>query len=107
MVSVIFPHNTTFNEEIFARLTRHSLAPYRLGSIKGSDIYQVTEGWQREVLLSDDNIHAVNNAEEFENAVQNPKLFSIFVLKNASLTQEITKRILERNALSKTVFWEA
>lgn len=94
------------NSEILARLTRQSLIPYRLGSVNGSDIYQVNESWQREELLKDENVRAVVSADDFESAVQNPKVFTIFVLKTASLTQEIAERILERNSLNKTVFWE-
>lgn len=92
--------------ELLRRLSRQSLDRFYLGAVNGSDIYQIQEGWQREILTNDPAITIAINAREFEDAVRAQDISSIFVPHNASLTQEIAERILNRNPLSKTVYWE-
>jgi hypothetical protein len=92
--------------ELLRRLARKTLQPAYVGSVNGSDIYQISEGWQREVLLGDSDVVVVRSASEFETAVESPHTHTLFVPSRAALTQEIAERILERNPLSKTIFWE-
>ncbi len=93
--------------ELLRRLSRQTLADFYLGNINGSDIYQVQAGWQQEILSHDSDVVVVNTGTEFETAVASSECRSIYVPKKAVITQEIAERILQRNPLSKTVFWEA
>ena len=93
--------------ELLRRLSRQTLAPTFLGTVNGSDIYQVREGWQKEILASDTSVKIALNSTDFENAVVSANINSIFVPHSAALTQEIAERILLRNPLSQTIYWEA
>ena len=93
--------------ELLRRLSRQTLDTAYLGAVNGSDIYQVQEGWQREILINDPAVTTVMSATEFEEAVRAPEISSIFVPHNAAVTQEVAERILNRNALLKTIYWEA
>lgn len=76
-------------------LARQTLIENWLDSVNGSEIYQVpSASWQRCELLKDNVVCTVQDAIEFEGAVQNPKVFTIFVPATAYLTQEIAIRIL-------------
>lgn len=89
-------------------LARQTCMENWLDSVNGSEIYQVpNESWQKSELLNDNDVCTVQDAVEFEGAVQNPKVFTIFVPATAYLTQEIAIRILERNPFNKTIYWEA
>ena len=92
--------------ELLSRMARTTLQDGFLDSINGSDIYQVTEGWQRETLLSEKEVAVVRSSEEMEKAMQTPDIYTILVIKTAAITQEIAERILNRSPLSKTIFWE-
>jgi hypothetical protein len=94
------------SSELLRRLARKTLQPAYVGSVGGSDIYQISQSWQREVLLGDSDVTITHNTTEFENAVQSANFQAIFVPYDAALTQEVAERILLRNPLSKTIFWE-
>lgn len=93
--------------ELLRQLSRQTLDGAYLGTVNGSDIYQVQTGWQREVLAVDAAVTSVSTVAEFEDAVISEKVASIFVPKAAALTQAIAERILLRHPLSKTIYWEA
>ncbi len=79
-----------------------------LDSVNGSDIYQVpAQSWQAGELLKYQEVCTVYDARAFEEAVQNPKVRTIFVPDAAHLTQGLAVAILRRNPLRKHVFWEA
>lgn len=92
--------------ELLRRLSRQTLDNSFLGSFNGSEIYQLQAGWQKEVLANDDDVVIAMSSTEFEDAVIAPEVSSILVPCNAALTQEIVERILLRNSLSKTIYWE-
>jgi hypothetical protein len=98
---------TPEQEELLKRLTRASVTANLLAQVGGSMVYQVTAGWPREELLRDPDVQVIADAESFEEAARAPHIYSLFVPKDARLTQEIAERILQRNPLAKTVFWEA
>lgn len=92
--------------ELLRILSRKTLEDMYLGSVNGSDIYQLQQGWQREIIAADPAVCVVMNTTDFEQAVISPDVSSIFVPHNAVITQELVERILLRNPLSKTVYWE-
>ena len=83
----------TLVEALLPRLARQTVMPAKLASINGSEIYQISECWQREILLGEDNIAVTESTAEFENAVQNPDKQTIFVTKTAAIS--IARTIFE------------
>jgi hypothetical protein len=77
-----------------------------LETVNGSEIYQVKDGWPRAVLEETGTIMVVDNAQTFEQAVQDPTMPGIYVARHAAMTEEMATRILTRNSLPKTIFWE-
>lgn len=92
--------------EFLSRMARATLNDAFLASIHGCDVYQVTQGWQREVLLGEKNIVIARNTGEMRDAVQASDVYTIFIPKESNLTQEIAERILEDSRFAKTIFWE-
>lgn len=97
---------TTIQKDLLESIARQDLMLNPVGCVNDSSIYQVSAGWQREKLLGDADVIIVQDALEFEGVLKNPNQHTLFIPKDALLTQEIAERILERNVLSKTVFWE-
>ena len=73
----------------------------------GSEVYAVPQGWECEQLKADPQVTTAISTVAFEAAVKDVDCATIFIPKQAALTLEMVKRVLGRNALSKTIFWEA
>ena len=95
-------------ERIACRLARQQvMAAGKFLTVAGSDVYQVKAGWECAQLQQDPNVARASTVVEFESAVQDPEQVTVFIPKNATITQETLERVLARNSQDKTVFWEA
>jgi hypothetical protein len=78
-----------------------------LARAKESIIYAVTGDWQQRFFRDAENVVKPLSALEFEAAVQDSTVETIFVPEEAALTLEIAQRILQRNPQIMTIYWEA
>jgi hypothetical protein len=81
------------------------LRGHRLGSIDGSDVFAVPSGWPAEQLRSERTVRTVSTAMELETAVQDDRVSTIFVPRD-TFGWATLEKILLRNSLVKTIYWE-
>lgn len=79
----------------------------KLASVGGSNIYLTKAGWECEQIKADPNVTKVISVLQLEAAVQDPNIATIFVPTASALTLDMAERVLARNGLDKTLFWEA
>lgn len=93
--------------EMLFTIACQSSSKIKLAAAKDSVIYAVTGDWQQRFFIDAENVIKPRSALEFEAAVQDPTAETIFVPEDAALTLEIAHRILQRNPLTKTIYWGA
>ena len=96
----------TSNLGLLSRIAHKTLQAECVDVVNTSTIYQISEGWQRDVLIANGHMTIATDTLELEEAVQQPNIYTILIPLKAALTQELTKRILLRNPLPKTILWE-
>lgn len=69
-----------------------------------SKIYYTPSKIEEVILSQLQNGTSAKTLAEFEAAVQNPEIESIYIGKYAAITSAALKNILERNGLSKTIY---
>lgn len=95
-------------ELIASRLARQQvIAAGKTLEVGGSEVYKVQAGWECAQIRQDPNVVEVTTVAELEAAVQDPEQATIFVPNDAAVTLEILERVLKRNSLEKTIFWQA
>lgn len=77
----------------------------KIGNIEGSTVFSVPGGWPAELLRSEADIVTTETPTAFEMAVQDPDTRAVFVPAD-TFGWNLMERILRRNSLSKTIFWE-
>ena len=77
----------------------------KIGNIEGSTVFSVAGGWPAELLRSEAGIVTTETPTAFEMAVQNPDTRAIFVPVD-TFGWNLMEKILRRNSLAKTIFWE-
>jgi hypothetical protein len=77
----------------------------KLANIEGSDIFSIAAGWPADMLRKEPGVVTVQTPTELEVAVQSRDLHTIFVPRD-TFGWSMLERILTRNSLAKTIFWE-
>lgn len=77
----------------------------RLGRIEGSDIFAVPSGWAAAEIRAEPGIVTATTPAELETALQDGDAHGVFVPRFA-FGWSLLERILCRNGLVKTIFWE-
>jgi hypothetical protein len=77
----------------------------KIGTVEGSDIFAVPRGWAAELLRSEADVVTAETPSTFDTALQEPDTRAIFVPRN-TFGWNLMERILGRNSLVKTIFWE-
>jgi hypothetical protein len=77
----------------------------KMSRIEGSDVFSIAHGWQAELLQKEAGISVVSSPTEFEQALQDEGAATVFVPR-AAFGWTLLERILRRNDVAKTVFWE-
>lgn len=94
-------------KELAQKVARIRALAEPIGTAWGQEIYQIKAGWASTELKEDKNIKCVQTCLEFENAMQKPETTTIFIPKEALITNEKVFEIVQRNGLVKTIFIEA
>lgn len=76
-----------------------------MAHMAGSSVIAVEKGLRTDRLRTDDGVVTVYTPTELETAVQSDSTKTIFVPRN-TFGPSLLKRILQRNSLVKTIFWE-
>ena len=77
--------------------------PYRAGE---SYLYEITAGWESDLLRRDSETLTVKNGFELEQAFFAPDIKAIYIPKDASITRNVIRRVCSRHGQGKTVFYE-
>lgn len=77
----------------------------KLGSIDGSGVFGVPAGWAATAIAGEAEVKTVRTPVELEEAVQDAGVSALFVPRN-TFGWSMLERILRRNSLVKTIFWE-
>lgn len=77
----------------------------KLGTVAGSEIFSVASGWPAEQLQKEAEVMTVKTPTQLEMAVQDANVHTIFVPRYA-FGMLMLERVLSRNGLTKTIFWE-
>lgn len=77
-----------------------------IDDIDNSNIFAVKETWHKGELPKHDEVICVKTVKAFEAQVQAPTTKMIYLANDVQITLELVKRILKRNPLEKTIFWE-
>ncbi len=91
---------------LLSRLARSTLRDALLARIHDVEIYQITPGWQYEVLLSEEGIVEILDQAAFDAAIADPSIIHILVPKDSTIMQNDAIKTLQSNRLGKTIFWE-
>lgn len=75
------------------------------GDAAGSPVFAVPGGWAAETLRAEAGIATVTTAAELERAVQDGAVAAIFVPRD-TFGRTLLDRVLQRNGVVKTIFWE-
>lgn len=81
------------------------LQAQKMATIEGSSIFAVPGGWAADVLRTEGHVVTTETPTTFEAAVQDPTVRTIFVPRD-TFGWRLMERILTRNSLVKTIFWE-
>lgn len=77
----------------------------KIGSIGGSNVFSVASGWPAGQLRAESNVATVSTATELESALQDDQVSTLFVPRD-TFGWSMLERILQRNSLVKTIYWE-
>lgn len=77
----------------------------KLVRIEGSDIFGVPAGWAADAIAGEAEVKTVRTPLELEEAVQDRGVTALFVPRH-TFGWTMLERILRRNSLVKTIFWE-
>lgn len=94
-------------EDLLPLLARKRATAVPIGRDLNQKIYRLSGDWENAVLEADINVTKVMSTAELEAAIQDPEIVTIMVPAGAAVTEELLFRVVERNALSKTIFLEA
>ena len=86
-----------------ARAKVSDTVPYKAGE---SYLYEITAGWESDLLRRDTDTLTVRNGFELEQAFFAPRIKTIYVPQDASITRNIIRRVCSRHGQGKTVFYE-
>ena len=89
-----------------ARMARSTLAQGHLATIGAIEVYQVSAGWQYEVLRDDPMTRAVDSLEGLNSALADETIEAILVAKNRNFAQEQAEILLGKSVQVKKIFWE-
>lgn len=94
---------STATNDLLPIVTR--LQGRKIGNIEGSTVFSVPGGWPAELLRSEAGIVTAETPTAFEMALQDAGGSAIFIPRD-TFGWNLMERILRRNSLSKTIFWE-
>ncbi|MEZ0262617.1 MAG: hypothetical protein ACAH80_16550 [Alphaproteobacteria bacterium] len=77
----------------------------KLVRIEGSDIFGVPAGWAADAVAGEPEVKTVRTPLELEEAMQDEGTSALFVPRY-TFGWSMLERILRRNSLVKTIFWE-
>jgi hypothetical protein len=94
---------TTETSELLPIVAR--LQGRKIGVIDGSPVFSVPPGWPAQHLRAEPGIVTAETPSAFDAAVKDPEAHTIFIPRD-TFGWNLMERILRRNSLSKTIFWE-
>src|SRR4051812_7630316 len=94
---------STATNELLPIVTR--LQGRKIGIIEGSTVFSVPGGWPAAMLRAERGVITAETPSAFDAAVQDPETHTIFIPRD-TFGWNLMERILRRNSLSKTIFWE-
>ena len=77
----------------------------KIANIEGTSVFSIPGGWAAELLRSEADVVTTETPTAFEMAVQSTDTRAIFIPVD-TFGWNLMERILRRNSLSKTIFWE-
>lgn len=77
----------------------------KMSPIEGSDVFAVPHGWASGALQEEPGMVTVRTVFELDAAVQDENTTTIFVPLD-TFGLPVLEKILRRNGLVKTIFWE-
>lgn len=93
-------------EKNLPQLALQLVMQHRLEEVEGSTIYSVVEPWQKAELQLHPDVTVVKDASALEAAVVSAETKILYVPADAALTPSLTRTILQRQPLRKTIIWE-
>ena len=72
----------------------------------GTRLYFVDKGWESSIIDGDPNVREVTNLRDFEEALCDTDIKTIFISEGALVTQSKLKQICKRNAATKVIYME-
>lgn len=77
----------------------------KIGNIEGSTVFAVPRGWPADMLRNEADVVTAQTPTSFETALQESNNRAIFIPRD-TFGWNLMERILRRNSLVKTIFWE-
>jgi hypothetical protein len=77
----------------------------KLGRIETCDIFAISRGWAAVTMQDEPGVATVRTPVELEEALCNPRAGAVFVPRY-TFGWTMLERVLRRNAVVKTIFWE-
>jgi hypothetical protein len=93
----------TTAEQLLPLVTR--LQGHKIGCIDGSDVFAIQSGWPAEQLRMERGVTTASTPMELETAMQDDRVSTIFVPRD-TFGWATLEKILLRNSLVKTIYWE-
>lgn len=77
-----------------------------IDEVSGSRVFGIHEAWQKGELQKHPKVTVVFDSLALERAVASPEFEFIYIPADADVTQAITRSVLQRNLLNKSILWE-
>lgn len=78
----------------------------KIETVGDCPIYEVSQAWQREVLLDEIGVQKTETPTELEMALEDDLTASVYVPDN-TFGMEMLERLLTRHSADVTIFWES
>jgi len=88
-----------------ARLRVMETMPYETLA-HGTKLYLVDKGWESSIIEDDPKVARVTNLRQFESALQDADVKTIYIPNDALVTQSQLETICKRNASTKVIYKE-
>jgi hypothetical protein len=77
----------------------------KIANVEGSIVFAVPRGWPAERIRNEPEIVTAETPTAFDAALQAANCHAIFIPRD-TFGWNLMERILRRNSLTKTIFWE-
>lgn len=99
--------NSVTARKILPSIARVRLSRQRIKKAGNCHLYDITEGWEKRVLLQDEMVSKVFTTRELERALRHPEQETILVPRQSGINRPALEQICKRHTLVKTIYFES